>query len=584
MPDFADTSTHLALPYIQPSQAQKHVTHNEGMRRLDALVQLSAASMSVGAPPADPVPGARYILPAGASGLWSAQPEGTLAVWEDVAWAFYAPSAGWLAWVEDAGALKVHDGAAWGDAAMSDYQNLPQLGVQTSADSVNRLAVASDAALLTHAGAGHQLKVNKAAATDTASLLFQTGFSGRAEMGTAGSDDFEIKTSADGSAFQTALRAEAGTGRVSFPQGADGLAPAAFGDGALLTTGYASARGTDLVTNGTGLLGNGYNYPAGFAYDPQITPSLPASFAYTGYHTGMVEMAEQLPIDPNRVYRLSSYLRQEGLPGDWSAWTHGERHRHYMGLVCHDVDGQMILARHHMRHHHSGTDSLTTLAAPLAPGDTVVQLTDASGWNETGSATWARGLILFGYRNSLGFAYDRYSRLVEFDLFELGDVDKTAHTVTLKGPLPAALANPDDPGGVWPAGTAIANSSNGTAHKYAFYSDLHPAEADRWYSTTSHIGGIDTSGTNAPRNFPPGTVFARVFWLPNHSNLAGGVSGHPDTGPAHRVWFAGVSVVPEPLAVMQAAANGAQQIKVPQGNFAAGTLGLAAAGTTVTGL
>ena len=37
----SQTSTHLSLPYIQGGQAQKHVTHNEALRQLDLLVQLS---------------------------------------------------------------------------------------------------------------------------------------------------------------------------------------------------------------------------------------------------------------------------------------------------------------------------------------------------------------------------------------------------------------------------------------------------------------------------------------------------------------------------------------------------------------
>ena len=68
-------------------------------------------------------------------------------------------------------------------------------------------------------GPGHQLKLNKAAAGDTASLLFQTGFSGRAEMGTAGSDDFSVKVSADGSVFATALTVDRQSGIVTLPQG-----------------------------------------------------------------------------------------------------------------------------------------------------------------------------------------------------------------------------------------------------------------------------------------------------------------------------------------------------------------------------
>ena len=37
-------SPNLSLPYIQQNQAQKHVTHNEGMRLLDGVVQLSVLS------------------------------------------------------------------------------------------------------------------------------------------------------------------------------------------------------------------------------------------------------------------------------------------------------------------------------------------------------------------------------------------------------------------------------------------------------------------------------------------------------------------------------------------------------------
>ncbi|MBA8841896.1 hypothetical protein FHW03_005249 [Ochrobactrum sp. RH2CCR150] len=42
-------------------------------------------------------------------------------------------------------------------------------------DTVNRFAVSSTASLFNNAGAGHQIKLNKQAATDTASLVFQTG-------------------------------------------------------------------------------------------------------------------------------------------------------------------------------------------------------------------------------------------------------------------------------------------------------------------------------------------------------------------------------------------------------------------------
>ena len=61
------------------------------------------------------------------------------------------------------------------------------------------------------AGGGNgdvQVKLNKEALTDTASILFQTGFSGRAEIGLAGGDGLSLKVSADGAAWNTALSAD----------------------------------------------------------------------------------------------------------------------------------------------------------------------------------------------------------------------------------------------------------------------------------------------------------------------------------------------------------------------------------------
>ena len=41
----SDITTHLLLPYILASQAQKHVTHNEALRLLDAMVCVSACKI-----------------------------------------------------------------------------------------------------------------------------------------------------------------------------------------------------------------------------------------------------------------------------------------------------------------------------------------------------------------------------------------------------------------------------------------------------------------------------------------------------------------------------------------------------------
>jgi len=211
----------LALPYIQSSQAQKHVTHNEALRALDALVQASVVSKDVTAPPSLPADGDCYVVPSGASGDWFGH-DGALAVWQENAWVFHAPNEGWTVWVSDLDALWSYDGAAWVETAPPEsWQNQPMLGVNTTADTTNRLSVSAPATLLTGEGAGHQLKINKATDTDTASLLFQSNGTGHAEMGLAGGTDFSIKTS-DGTSWFTAIKCASADGRVAFPAGVSG--------------------------------------------------------------------------------------------------------------------------------------------------------------------------------------------------------------------------------------------------------------------------------------------------------------------------------------------------------------------------
>lgn len=214
----SDQSPLLGLPYIQPSQAQKHVTHNEALQLLDALVQPAVLSRALAAAPALPAAGDRYIVAAGATGSWTGQ-SGKIALWDGTAWLFLAPRAGWCCHVEAEAALATYSGSAWLTPAQT-AQSFAQLGVNTAPDPLNPLTVSGAATLFNHAGAGHQVKVNKATAAATASLLFQTGYSGRAEMGLAGSDDFAIKVSANGSSFATALAANRSTGQVSLPAGA----------------------------------------------------------------------------------------------------------------------------------------------------------------------------------------------------------------------------------------------------------------------------------------------------------------------------------------------------------------------------
>ena len=105
---------HLALPYIEAAQAQKHVTHNEALDLIDALTQLAVESRTMAAPPGSPADGARYIPAAGASGDWSGW-DGTLAFFIGGAWVQHVPASGLKAWVKDERLTVTYEDGAWRD-------------------------------------------------------------------------------------------------------------------------------------------------------------------------------------------------------------------------------------------------------------------------------------------------------------------------------------------------------------------------------------------------------------------------------------------------------------------------------------
>jgi hypothetical protein len=212
-------TTHLSLPLLAADQAQKHVTHNEALVLLDHVIHLAVISRAIATPPGAPAEGDRYLIAASATGDWAGH-DGELAFYQDGVWRFVEPKSGWRLWSIAEERFFVFDGTLWRD--LQNLDELALLGINTSADAANKLAVRSNAVLLTALAAGDggngdmQAKLNKETAGDTASLLYQTGFSGRAELGLSGDDDFHLKVSPDGSAWTEALVIDRTTGRATF--------------------------------------------------------------------------------------------------------------------------------------------------------------------------------------------------------------------------------------------------------------------------------------------------------------------------------------------------------------------------------
>ncbi|HZP20099.1 MAG TPA: DUF2793 domain-containing protein [Bauldia sp.] len=219
----------LGLPFIAAAQAQKHVTHNEALRRLDAVVQLAVLVTSLADPPGAPAEGDRYIVADGGTGDWE-DADGKVAAFLDGAWAIFDPLPGWIAYDMAAESVLVRQADGWTPVG-SFLGTITRLGINATADDTNRLAVRSAAVLFSgiEAGAGGsgdiRFTVNKETDGDTATLLFQSGWSGRAEVGLAGDTDFVFKVSADGSTWTEAIRIDKDTGfaAILYDNGASGL-------------------------------------------------------------------------------------------------------------------------------------------------------------------------------------------------------------------------------------------------------------------------------------------------------------------------------------------------------------------------
>lgn len=87
----------LALPMLQPGQAQKELYHNEALALLDLAVQPVVIEIGRNAPPTTPLPGQSWIVGAAPTGAWAGAAN-KLAGWTNGGWRFVAPFDGMTVW------------------------------------------------------------------------------------------------------------------------------------------------------------------------------------------------------------------------------------------------------------------------------------------------------------------------------------------------------------------------------------------------------------------------------------------------------------------------------------------------------
>jgi|TARA_R100000501_G_scaffold4652_1_gene9982 hypothetical protein len=151
----------LHLPLLQVAQAQKEVTHNEALLRLDRWSHPRVASRTVAVPPAEAETGRAWIVPDDADGGWAGR-AGQIAEW-DGRWKYMTPAPGLLIWLEDENALVLYDGTGWGGG-------LPVAGL-----SIGRRTMLSNAPeTVTSPIGGAVIDIEARAAIDALLANFQT--------------------------------------------------------------------------------------------------------------------------------------------------------------------------------------------------------------------------------------------------------------------------------------------------------------------------------------------------------------------------------------------------------------------------
>jgi hypothetical protein len=102
----------MSLPLLAPAQAQKHVTVNEALARIDALTHLTLVSNSLTTPPVVAMEGDLFAVPPGGMNAWAGQ-DGKLAIAVNGGWVFVPPRRGWRAFILDHGMSAIWDGSDW---------------------------------------------------------------------------------------------------------------------------------------------------------------------------------------------------------------------------------------------------------------------------------------------------------------------------------------------------------------------------------------------------------------------------------------------------------------------------------------
>lgn len=285
---------------------------------------------------------------------------------------------------------------------------------------------------------------------------------------------------------------------ASAAEGADGT-----GSQPLATRAYVHSRSENLITNGAGSLLNNYNFPGLTAVPCEGFPRV----FRTGTTLSSTQCTELIQIDPNATYRLSAYVRN----GDADGSFYVANSRFYYGIACHDGDGLAILPSMYTRYPGAAD---TTLAAPLAPGDTTVTLTSATGWGVGAAST--RQFTWWPYVSAEGCVFSPYTYSRNTTNNSTSYTSAGAYTATIVGNVLTLTSAWPTAFGTLPAGTPIRNSQLGGVYQYCTASNK--ISPNTWTRYDGKIAGLNTDGlVNDNNRFPMGTTYIHPVLLHNYT-------------------------------------------------------------------
>lgn len=170
--------------------------------------------------------------------------------------------------------------------------------------------------LLNHDGNHQRTIINKAAAADDATVVFQTGFSSRALVGLLGDDALRIKVSQDGSAFLDAIEIDAADGGVTFPSGLKGTGSTAGSLGGQIIA-FSGEENNALSPCKLQSMGNGAQNAAG-ATMPFPGRVLAASMSISSGSAGLNIVSMAINRAEQTAYQVSVNYSGSGVNSGYS--------------------------------------------------------------------------------------------------------------------------------------------------------------------------------------------------------------------------------------------------------------------------